>query len=145
MQADDVRLVFADDGDDTGRQGVGADQPFRMGGQDGVAIQFRLDPHRRVKARGHGQTIGDGARLIHAIGPRPAYIQLLQADDVRLVFADDGDDTVDIETTVCADAAVNIVGEKAGHGGAMASGFDVGLGLLAPECDPDTTIHNRIR
>ena len=44
-------------------------------------------------------------------GAQPADIQRLQTDDVGFVFADDGDDAIHVEAAVCADAAVDIVGE----------------------------------
>ncbi len=83
--------------------------------QNGVAIKFGLDPHGRMEPRGHGQAFGDGFGLIHLAGAGPAHVQLLKADDVGFVFADHGDDAIDIQTLVRPDAAMDVIGQKAGH------------------------------
>ena len=47
--------------------------------------------------------------------PRPADVQFLQADDIRLMLGDDRRDPPDIQPAIDADAAVDIVGQQAGH------------------------------
>ena len=70
-----------------------------------------------------------------------ADVQFLKADYVRLVLADHGDDPVDVELLVGADAAVDVVGQEARHGvGETSPKRDAGLGLFARECDLDATL-----
>ena len=56
------------------------------------------------------------AGLIDAAGPGAAHIQFLKADDVRLQLGDHVGDARDVQLTIDADAAMDIIGDESGHG-----------------------------
>ena len=86
-----------------------------VAGQDGVAVLLGLDRHGGVEVDGHRQAVGDRLGLIDVAGAGAADVQLLQADDVGLMLGDDAGDAVDVQLAIDADAAMDVVGEQAGH------------------------------
>ena len=86
-------------------------QGFRMPRQNGVAVFLGLDPHGGMEADGHRQAAGDRARLIDPPGPGAADVKFLQADDVGFELGDDADDTLDIQSLVDPDTAMDVIGD----------------------------------
>ena len=96
-------------------QGAFAHQPLGPESEQGVAILFRLDQHGGVEVEAHVEPRRDRLGLIDAAGAGAADVEFLQADYIRLVLGDDGDDPGDVEPLIGPDAAMHIVGEKTGH------------------------------
>jgi hypothetical protein len=118
---------------------AGRAQPERHSAQYRVPVAFASGDHGGLKDVVHRQLVGEPGRLIHKARLRAADIDFLQRDDIGVAGGDDSSDARRGESTVHADAAVNVVGHDSqrdtffawrGRRGSLPAYRPTGLGRL---------------